>query len=58
MSARLAECLLIDRLLADHLGDFLVGGIRLAAKEEGGIDNRFCLFIVAAFQLCDRLEDD
>lgn len=52
---------LVDGLLANHLRDFLVGGVRLAAEEQGGVaavHDGLRLLVVLRFELGHGLQDD
>lgn len=51
----------MDGLLANHLRNLLVGGVRLATEEErrvAAVDDGLRLLIVLAFQLAHGLQDD
>ena len=61
LPVRLAERGLMDGLVADHLGDLLVGGVRLAAQEErrvAAVDDRLGILVIARIELCHGLQDD
>ena len=52
---------LVDGLLANHLRDFLVGGVRLAAEEQSGVaavHDGLRLLVVLRFELGHGLQDD
>lgn len=52
---------LMDGLLANHLRDFLVRGVRLAAEEQGGVaavHDGLRLLVVFALKLAHGLQDD
>ena len=52
---------LVDGLLSNHLGYLLVGGVRLAAEEEGGVaavHDGLRLLVVLRFELGHGLQDD
>ena len=51
----------MDGLLANHLRNLLVGGVRLATEEErrvAAVDDGLRLLIVLALQLAHGLQDD